>query len=145
MLRRILLATALTVATALTASGQDAAKRDQDALQGTWKVTKIVVNNKAAPDDLVQKITLTVEGDRLTVHLDKSKLEEVQYTLDAGATPRRMDWTMLSGPDKGQKRLAIYELEGDRLKLARLGGSQAASKRPDNFDGDVMILERVKK
>ena len=108
-------------------------------------MTKIVVNNKAAPDDLVQKITLTIEGDRLTVHLEKSKLEEVQYTLDAGASPRRMDWTMLSGSDKGQKRLAIYELQGDRLKLGHLAGSQAAAKRPDNFEGDMMILERVKK
>jgi len=130
---------------ALAVVAQESAQKDQEALQGTWKVTKIIVNNKAAPDDLVQKITLTIEGDRLTVHLDKSKLEEVQYALDASTSPRRMDWTMLSGPDKGQKRLAIYELQGDQLKLGHLAGSQAAGKRPDNFDGDVMILERVKK
>jgi len=107
-------------------------------------VVKMVVGGKASPDNLVQKITLTVDGDRLTVFLDKSKLEEFQYVLDAGKSPKHMDWTLLSGPDKGQKRLCIYELQGDQLKLHHLPGSQAASKRPTNFD-DVIILERVKK
>ena len=145
MPHRAALGVATALALAFAAPAQDTGKKDQEALQGTWKVTKMVVNGKAAPDNLVQKITLTVEGDLLTVYLDKSKLEEVQYTLDAGTKPRRMDWTVLSGPDKGQKRLAIYDLQGDQLKLHRLAGSQAAEKRPDNFDGDVMILERVKK
>src|SRR5947199_3234312 len=105
MLHRATLAVATAAALAFAAVAQDSAQKDQQALQGTWKVVKMVAGGKASPDSLVQKITLTVEGDRLTVFLDKSKLEEFQYVLDAGKSPKHMDWTLLSGPDKGQKRL----------------------------------------
>ena len=52
--------------------------------------------------------------------------------------------TNQAGPDKGQVRLGIYDVQSDQLKLHFLPGEEATKKRPANFDGDVILLIRDK-
>jgi len=130
---------------------QGDAQKDQQALQGTWKVTKVVSAGKAQPEDLVKQITVLFEGDKVTVKLAADVLSESSFKLDAAKNPKQIDATSLTGPDKAQKKMSIYELNGDELKLCHFIGDEGLKKRPASFDDDkteptsTMYLQRQKK
>ena len=60
--------------------------------------------------------------------------------LDPAATPKAMDITGTDGPNKGKTLLAIYELDGDRLKICY---DLSGKNRPTAFqttNGSLLFL-----
>ena len=79
---------------------------------------------------------------------DIGRAKEVHILATSGKSPKQIDLTMQTGPDKGQKYLGIYELDGDTLKLCFFEDDLRAKKRPTAFAGakeprtTILVLQR---
>jgi RNA polymerase sigma factor (sigma-70 family) len=105
------------------AKADDKTNDDNDAIQGTWKVTGVEMNGKDMPDDAgakeMKSAKWIIMADKLTVSMPKQGQHDVTYKLDPTKKPKQIDFTPLDGPpnEKGKTGHGIYSLEGDVLKL----------------------------
>ena len=114
---------------------------DLDKIQGKWKIVSAVFDGKAVPKSEVAYWIF--EGEEILT-LDSNGNVGPQpgdYRLDENHEPGWIDLDIVSGkPD-----LAIYELNGDTLRICL---SSVAGKRPTAFDSKagsrnaVMVLKR---
>ena len=98
-------------------SKDDLAKKDLDAMKGTWKATGGEEDGKPIPEDLAKKFTLTVDGDKYTFTIQDMSEEQGTIKIDPSQKPRAIDVMIMSGEDKGKSQYGVYEVEGDTLKL----------------------------
>ena len=87
-----------------------------DALQGTWLPSTAELGGKSFPDEVRKTIKLVVEDDKYTVTVGKA-VDQGTVKLNPAAKPREMDITGTDGPNKGKTILAIYEQDGDTLRV----------------------------
>src|SRR5438045_3672572 len=87
------LAAALVVAVQAQ-GGANAGADDLKKLQGTWKLVE--VDGKAVGGEEA-KARLVIEGKRLTMFVDKTKITEGDFKLDASKKPKHID----VAPEKG--------------------------------------------
>ncbi len=109
--------------------GEEAAKKDLQAMQGDWKMVGYVVNGKPWTAQELAKVHLTVKGKESTFVRDNETTHGM-YVLDAAKKPKTMDIDLTDGPQKGKKMLAIYELEKDQLRVCV---ADAGKPRPTEF------------
>src|SRR2546423_689684 len=140
---------ALTVALALAAAATagDDAKKDLTQLQGDWTVAVMEEKGKKAPDEVIKEMAVQVKDDKLVV-LEKGKaILEFRVKLDAAKKPRAVDFTYLTGEDKGTTELGMYQLEGDTVKFCV---NEKGKERPRDFttgadnELNVVVLKRKK-
>ena len=95
---------------------------DPKDIQGTWLPVKAELSGKPMPDEFLKKIiSLKLDGGKYLVTAES--LDKGTYTMDAAAKPRTIDITGTEGPNVGKKIPAIYELNGDTLRICyNLGG-----------------------
>jgi len=121
----VVLALVLTFSPA--ARGDDA--KDGDAIQGTWLPAAAELGGKAFPDEVRKTIKLVLKDDKYTVTVGK-EVDQGTVKLNPAAKPKEMDITGTDGPNKGKTILAIYERDGDTLRVCYdLGGKN----RPTEF------------
>ena len=136
-----------TLATGLLlfASGDDAAlKKEQKALQGTWKM--ISVDTPQGKKDDLEGATLEFasDGKNLT-YTHNGKTQKATYKLNPAGNPKEIDLTI--GKDKLLE--GIYQIDKDMLKIC-LSAPDANDGRPNEFavkDGKsyvVITLQRAK-
>jgi uncharacterized protein (TIGR03067 family) len=126
MALRSLIAFALIVACsspAWSADGKD------DTLEGTWLPSTAEFGGKPFPEEVRKMIRLEIKGDEYTVTIGAVS-DRGTCKLDPSAKPRTLDITGTEGPNKGKTILAIYERDGDTLRVCYdLGGKN----RPTEF------------
>src|SRR5713101_7826995 len=114
------------------APGAEEVKKELERFQGTWLLVGREYDGKVASEDDVKAIEgkLVLEGDKATY---TSRVDEagrqVTFKLDPTAKPRTIEWTVTKGPAKGEKVLAIYKLEGDKLTVC----AGTSERRPKEF------------
>jgi uncharacterized protein (TIGR03067 family) len=107
----------------------DEAADDAKMLNGTWVVSSADLSGKAMPDDFVKSLKLTIDGEKYTVKVG-DEVEKGTAKIDPTKKPKTMDISPTEGPNKGKKILAIYQIDGDALKVCyRLGEGD----RPEEF------------
>jgi uncharacterized protein (TIGR03067 family) len=117
MLKLCLLAALnLSVGLVIAADAKEDAKKDKAALQGRWQIVGAAEEGKAETTKNLKKVELVIKGDQLTLDKDGDKLE-TSFTIDAAKKPRAIDLKLGNGPAKGQVLEALYELDGDTLRL----------------------------
>ncbi len=121
-----------------------------ETFTGTWKIVA------AKPEGIMKAARKLVFRKDLTyAALDKdgTELWAGAFNLDPTATPKVWDHRSNEVAKKGGDSLGIYELDGDNLKVACVGGTWTEKKwrgrpRPTHFrlpDAEIMIeLRRVK-
>ncbi|MBM3995184.1 MAG: TIGR03067 domain-containing protein [Planctomycetes bacterium] len=120
-------------------AGDDDAKQ----LQGTWQLVAARVGAKDAAADRLKDVKMIFHGDKVT-YLAPNETDTATFSIDATKKPRQMNTLVQTGKSKGEARLAIYELNGDNLKI-RWG---KADKRPRGFgadDGENFIYMELKR
>jgi uncharacterized protein (TIGR03067 family) len=123
-------------------AADDAARKDTEKLQGTWKLTGVVEpdGKKLGPTE-VPDMKLTLEGNKVIQARDGKAINEGTFKIDPTKKPATFDFT-----DKDGKVLAgIYLLDGDDLKYAV---DPAGKERPKDFDAKgiaINIYKREKK
>lgn len=127
MLRKVSVSIILVLA--LSTVARSAPDKESDALEGTWVPSEAELGGQKFPDEIRKSIKLVIKGDKYTVTVG-TQVDKGTVKLDPTAKPKTMDITGVEGPNKGKVFPAIYELNGDTLRLCyELGGKG----RPTEF------------
>lgn len=123
----------------------DAGKKDLEKLQGEWKAEKAQNDGEEAPASLVEKMTVTVKGESMTIDVGSARDEKAKIHLDPGKSPAAID---IKPTRPGRETiLGIYRLEGDSLTLCwAIEGARPAEFASKSGSKHVLfVLKRVKK
>ena len=132
----------LTVAVALAGAAvvrADAAADDWKKLAGTWKVDSATLNG----DDTTGVFKETV----LAIEEGKYKVDFMGTTdagtlkIDPAKKPKLMTITGTDGPNKGKTLPAIYEVDGDTLKVCyTLAGTDPPAEFKSTAENTTLLV-----
>jgi uncharacterized protein (TIGR03067 family) len=131
-LRTLVLAALLLGSGAFSA---DLTSDDKTLLEGTWALQALEINGeKVSITDFqtgkVQEARLVIKGDQYLFYLGKDKVA-FMHKMNPAATPKEIDLTVRSGPEKGKAYRGIYKLETDTYTICRNIDLEKA--RPSEF------------
>jgi uncharacterized protein (TIGR03067 family) len=130
----------------LTARAAD----DTRNLNGTWKPQQAVLAGQPLPPAVLEAITLTIDGTNYEVVVVTEmgpSADRGTLTFDLAANPKGMTITGVEGPNAGRIIPAIYELDGDTLRICY---DLSRQQRPAEFKSVpatrlyLVIYRRVK-
>jgi uncharacterized protein (TIGR03067 family) len=117
-------------------------ERELEQLQGTWTVTTLELEGQRFPSAMLGGASLVIQGDRF-ISNGMGAVYEGTVTLDASATPHRLDLHFDAGPEAGHVNPGIYRLEGDSCLICL---ATRGSERPGSFEsppGSGIALETL--
>src|ERR1044071_5099224 len=85
---------------------------DKKVIEGTWVIVEAELGGQKLPDEGIKGTRLILTADRYEYQNDRG-----EYKLYPAEEIKAMDIVGKEGPNKGKSLLAIYELEGDKLKI----------------------------
>ena len=114
-MKRIAGLLALSVAVVMgPAARGDAAADDWKKLAGTWKVDAATLNGDDAKA-MLKDAVLTIEEGKYKLQLGVT--DAGTLAIDPNKKPKQMTITAAEGPNKGKTFPAIYQVDGDALKI----------------------------
>jgi uncharacterized protein (TIGR03067 family) len=115
-----------------------------DTIQGTWVPSAAELGGKTFPDEVRKTIKLVLKGDQYTVTVG-TQADRGTCKLDPSAKPKALDITGTDGPNKGRRILAIYDRDGDTLRVCY---DLSGKGRPTEFStkaGTTLFLVTYKR
>lgn len=100
-----------------------------DDTTGTWSAVSAEMAGMTLPGSFYGSIKLVITQDKYKLTIG-DKVDEGTSKYDATATPKSLDVTGTKGPNKGKTMLAIYELDGDTMKVCY---DLSGNSRPKEF------------
>ena len=144
----IMMLLSLAIADPATEKGKEKEKEtDLDRMQGTWLVVSLVEEGKAVDAKETAILKIVIQKDNFRVLENDKLVVNDRITIDETKMPRAIDFTHLSGDDKGKTELGIYVFEKGQLKICV---NEKAKERPTVFDGkeastySVIVLKKEK-
>jgi uncharacterized protein (TIGR03067 family) len=137
---------AVGVLTAAAAPQGDAAKKEQEKLQGTWVPVSVTVDGKKED---IRDLTLTFTGNTFRVKAGDKVFGAGTFTTDPGKEPKTIDTRWTEGENKGKTEVGIYKLEGDTLTTCF--AEAGTDKRPTSFTSkegsklELTVFKRAKR
>jgi uncharacterized protein (TIGR03067 family) len=116
---------AVAFLTACSAAHRD----DANALQGKWKPVQAELAGKPMEDAILKIISLKMDNGKYEVFVGDEPDRGV-YTVDPTTMPEAMTITGTEGPNHGRTFPAIFELNGDTLRICY---DLSGAKRPTEF------------
>ena len=107
----------------------DKSADDAKAVQGTWKPIRAELAGQPLSDALLKTISLTLNNGQYEVLVGGAP-DKGTYTLDSTTKPKSITITGTAGPNRGKTFPAIYELNGDTLRICY---DLSGAKRPTEF------------
>jgi uncharacterized protein (TIGR03067 family) len=127
--------------------GLQAGRADDKAdLQGTWLATSYERGGQAIEGERLQKTKLVIKEDMAEFFDGRDTGSPATITLDPGKKPKTLDVTIKQGGEE-RKLLAIYELQGDTLKLCWAAPGKDRPKEFTTKDGAAfasLVFKRMK-
>jgi uncharacterized protein (TIGR03067 family) len=108
---------------------QKAAAAELKKLTGTWQLVNGELAGNKFPEEAAKSTKLVIADSTYVVTVGEGKDEGTVRVMPA-ESPKAMDISGTNGPNKGRTFLAIYELDGDNLKVCY---DLAGKKRPTEF------------
>ncbi len=103
--------------------------KDAEAIQGTWLPEEAELAGNKYPDEVRKTIRLELKDGKYTVTAGGVP-DHGTVKLNADAKPKALDVTGTEGPNKDRTILAIYELDGDTLRICY---DLSGKSRPTEF------------
>jgi uncharacterized protein (TIGR03067 family) len=112
---------------------EDAAKKELEQVQGSWKAVSIQhVDGRQASADEVQNTRLVIEGNKFTLTSKDSTIPGT-FTVNPAKTPKAIDVLLTSKDGRETKFLGIYQIQGNTRKSCfALPGKE----RPTQFSSE---------
>ena len=137
----------LLVAVLLAAAPAEDKSKDEEKIQGNWTVVSREMGGKKTPEAELKALKMTIKEGTITTDDGKMK-EKHAYKLDPTKEPKAIDLTN-TGIENKETTLAIYELDGDTLKIcwSEKDPDHRATKFASGEDSGntMMVLKREKK
>ena len=114
-----------------------------DTLDGLWLPSAAELGGKKFPDEVRKSIKLELKGDEYTVTVGTNP-DRGTCKRNPSAKPKALDITGTEGPNKGRTILAIYERDGDTLRICY---DLSGKSRPEEFkttEGSQLFLVEYK-
>lgn len=89
---------------------------DAKAVQGNWKPARAELAGQPMSDAILKIISLKLDDGKYEVFVGEEP-DRGTYTLDSSTKPRSMTITGTDGPNVAKTFPAIYELNGDTLRI----------------------------
>ena len=115
-----------------------------DDTSGTWTATSAEMAGMTLPGSFYGTIKLVINEDKYKLTIG-DKVDEGTSKADASATPKTLDVTGTKGPNKGKTMLAIYELDGDTMKVCYDLSGNARPKEFKTTAGSQLFLITYKR
>ena len=112
---------------------EDAAKKDLESIQGTWKIVMLEADGEQAPAEIVATVKLVFKDDKLTFTPGEPGFTNYTYKLDPTAKPATFDFEHTEGAFKGKVWKGIYAVDGDTLTTCD-NGPDPDKARPTAFE-----------
>jgi uncharacterized protein (TIGR03067 family) len=141
---RLIPFTALTLLLSLvnTASGADT--KGGDTIDGTWLPATAELGGKPFPDEVRKTMKLVVKDGKYTVTVGKG-VDQGTVKLNPSAKPKEIDIMGTDGPNKGKTILAIYDRNGDTLRICYDLSGKGRPKEFKTTDGSQLFLVTYKR
>lgn len=111
------IALALVITALLQAAGSvGTAQDDGKSMDGVWLPVEAEFAGEMFPDKVLKTLKLTMKDGKYTVNVGDA-VDKGDVKLDQAAKPKSMVITGTDGPSKGKTILAIYEWNGDSLRV----------------------------
>jgi uncharacterized protein (TIGR03067 family) len=121
--------------------------KDEELIQGTWTVVSREFIGKKTPEAELKALKVTIKHGTITTD-DGKKKEKHAYKLDPSKKPKAIDLAN-TGIESKETTLAIYEVDGDTLKIcwSEKDPEHRATKfaSDENSGQTMMVLKREKK
>ena len=124
---------------AAASAADDEAQKALKALEGEWKVAKIVVAGEELGADKVKGMTFTIKGDQL-IPSDNPK-DPATVKLDPSTKPASIEFK----DTHNEVSLGIYKLDGDTATFCFTEGKGARPKEFQSAKGSKTVLLELKK
>jgi len=98
-------------------------------VEGVWKPAEAELGGRKLPEAVISKWRLELAKGKYAVTGTESP-DNGTYLVDATKKPKAMDVTGTDGPNKGKTFPAIYELDGDTLRICY---DLSGKERPKEF------------
>ncbi len=108
-------------------------ERDLDRFQGSWSLDSAQRDGKKLPQEEVQKIKLTIQGNEFVLKKESVVVSRGTFTLDPTKKPKQIDETVTGGPNQGKVYPAIYEIGDDQHTICF---AAAGKERPTAFSSE---------
>jgi uncharacterized protein (TIGR03067 family) len=136
---------ALVLTALLAAGGPTDAKKELAALTGKWQPVAMQTGDTKFTKEQLKAIEMIIEDGKYLVTANGQK-DKGTLKLDTKPEVKTMDIVGTDGPNKGKTFPAIYELDGDRLKICY---AMEGTKRPTEFKVAgaktlLVVYEKVK-
>lgn len=106
---------------------------DLDRLQGSWNLTALKLDGRAAPQAGFEGATIVIEGNRFT-SLGMGAAYAGTVKLNSTRKPKTFDLLFTEGHAAGTMHPGIYRLAGDRWTLCL---ATSGTRRPPTFASTV--------
>src|SRR5437867_1906304 len=126
---KYLLCICLAVGASLNSFAAGSPDGDARAVQGNWKPITAELGGQPMDDAVLKVISLKLNNGKYEVFVGEQP-DRGTYTIDSTTDPRSMSITGTDGPNKGKTYPAIYELNGDTLRICY---DLSGAKRPTEF------------
>lgn len=127
----LVVAAACFITAALAADDQT--KKVLETLQGKWSVQSIELNGNTIANEDIKLWELKISNNSYTVKIGE-KTEEGTFKIDVSKKPMTVDAFPTSGESSGQKRLGIFEFDGEKAKACFATANREV--RPTKFAAD---------
>ncbi len=148
MLRTTITLTLLCLFLIPSSAQDDAVKKEQDKLQGQWKLLSGEDSGLPIAKDSLGDFKLVITGTSYVFHAG-DEVEKGNFKVNPATTPAQLDIEIAEGSYKGDKQLGIYEFKDSKLKfcLAQPGGMTRPAKFSTTTEDKYILFEfeRVKK
>lgn len=147
MQRKSFIALTFVLLCPLAASSDDVKgdnTKGSDILAGTWLPETAELGGKKFPDEIRKTIKLVVKDNKYTATVGK-QADKGAIKFNATKKPKELDITGTDGPNKGKTIQAIYERNGDTLRICY---DLSGKSRPAEFkttEGTQLFLVTYKR
>ena len=124
-----------------------ATKKEIEKLQGKWESeTTVVKGEKHWTTWVIDEKGISSQNNKLQGDLGFTSVVKFTYKLDPTRKPKEIDLIWAEFANKGKIQLAIYELDGDTLKICE---SPIGKERPKKFESkkgsgqSILTLKRL--
>ena len=126
----------------------EAIKKDQKLMTGTWRVISLERDGKKTPAEQLEKTRSIIAADgKVTVQREGKTVVQTSFKLDPTKKPKQFEGTYSEGDLKGKTVLGIYEVDGDDMKSCyALPGKDRPTEFSSKADsGHVLITYKREK
>lgn len=123
-------------------------RKDKTALQGVWKVTASEQNGEKVAAEDIKDLFLIFKQDSILIREGGKTEEKFTFLLDPVKKPKEIDLTIRFGPNEGKVDRAIYQIEGDTLRICIQSNRDSPRPREFSTRGNgkmwLVVLQRSK-